>query len=590
MSTTIIQTGTVTPGHAVIWTTDGVAQDGGAATNGNLTEAGITRNGGIAFGINSAAPPNPYVEYGVGVSSNGTITIYANSFNAAPAATLVFNVNGVNYPFNAGSGDVSGPGSSVPGDIVTFTGTGGNLIADSGIAASSVVTGPSGTAVSEAMAPVLAAATVMIAFDRIAASGGAVGSSLSVDGTVIAAAVFSSTAPQISTSPTGNPTGGSLLATLSAIDVQTTTASTTNREFLVNIGLTSNLGAGVANSNGDKVALYVGAAGTAGTGDLWAINPLLDQAAGSGNYNAQVIEVDMNNFNADRGGTDGAAGLPSKVANGISISGTNDSNNYTNTSGLAIDSFGVTTGHPLWSRGITLSGYYKFCAVADYSISPTAYEMFGGYTWGLNGASGAFSGGMILAPNNTNIVVAETAGGTPAVILKLDASNNLEFAATNVAGVFCGAQFSPQTTNAYSCGNSGNLWTSIWATNGTIQTSDARLKTKNAAQRDFGALIDKIWVGDVTWNDGSQPPGIGVMAQELAEHLPHAVVVPENPDDLWGVNYAALGTLALRGVQDTRAALAETEETVKSLSAALKSAQDQIAVLMAAVSGLAAKS
>jgi hypothetical protein len=142
-ATTVTQTGTVTPGHAVVWTTDGVAQDGGPATNGSLTEVGITRNGGIAFGINSAAPPNAYVEYGVGVSSNGTITIYANSFNAAPAATLVFNINGVNYSFNpSGGGNVTGPGSSVSGDLVTFNGTGGNIVQDSGILAANIIQGP----------------------------------------------------------------------------------------------------------------------------------------------------------------------------------------------------------------------------------------------------------------------------------------------------------------------------------------------------------------------------------------------------------------------------------------------------------------
>lgn len=36
--------------------------------------------------------------------------------------------------------------------------------------------------------------------------------------------------------------------------------------------------------------------------------------------------------------------------------------------------------------------------------------------------------------------------------------------------------FYPFTTNSVSCGKSGNLWTAIWATNGTIQTSDANAK------------------------------------------------------------------------------------------------------------------
>jgi hypothetical protein len=38
----------------------------------------------------------------------------------------------------------------------------------------------------------------------------------------------------------------------------------------------------------DKVTLYAGIEGHAGTGDIWAINPLVTQMPSSGDYNAQV--------------------------------------------------------------------------------------------------------------------------------------------------------------------------------------------------------------------------------------------------------------------------------------------------------------
>src|SRR5580692_9891336 len=41
----------------------------------------------------------------------------------------------------------------------------------------------------------------------------------------------------LSTSPTGNPTGGSLLTTFSSLDCQVNTVSNTNREFVLNVGL-----------------------------------------------------------------------------------------------------------------------------------------------------------------------------------------------------------------------------------------------------------------------------------------------------------------------------------------------------------------
>ena len=62
----------------------------------------------------------------------------------------------------------------------------------------------------------------------------------------------------LSVSPTGNPTTGPLLTTYSSFSVQGTTAKSGNREFLVNLGLTSTLGSGAINNNDDKVTLYSG--------------------------------------------------------------------------------------------------------------------------------------------------------------------------------------------------------------------------------------------------------------------------------------------------------------------------------------------
>eukprot|EP00662_Eupelagonemidae_sp_cell21_P053345 gene53345-61039_t len=70
--------------------------------------------------------------------------------------------------------------------------------------------------------------------------------------------------------PTGNawPTG-------TALNVQGTTKAADNREFLVNLGLTSNTGAkSRPTPYHDKVTLYTGIVAEPGTGDVWSINPL----------------------------------------------------------------------------------------------------------------------------------------------------------------------------------------------------------------------------------------------------------------------------------------------------------------------------
>jgi hypothetical protein len=136
----IIQSSTVTPGHVGTWTTDGVLQDAGPGTEGAATEFGITANGGVPFAISSANPPNPYVQYGVGVASTGVITQYFESYGGAPAASVFYNINGVTYAFNpAGNGNITGPTSSVNNDIVTFNGTGGNLVQDSGVSVTALL-------------------------------------------------------------------------------------------------------------------------------------------------------------------------------------------------------------------------------------------------------------------------------------------------------------------------------------------------------------------------------------------------------------------------------------------------------------------
>ena len=144
MSGAIQQDGPVVPGRPAVFVYNGTVQDGGPPGAGILSGIGITNNGGLAFGINSGVISGPYVQYGESVNADGTITISANSFNGAPAATLVYNINGVTYAFNpAGNGNVTGPTSSTNGDLVAFNGTGGNLVEDTGIPAANVVQGPS---------------------------------------------------------------------------------------------------------------------------------------------------------------------------------------------------------------------------------------------------------------------------------------------------------------------------------------------------------------------------------------------------------------------------------------------------------------
>ena len=185
----VIQSGTVTPGHPVQWTTDGVVQDAGAADQGTLTSLGITAQG-PSLCLNSDLVINPFVQLCLGSNTSSAVTISVQNFGGATPQTLCFVINGSQtcFPLGftgtfaisgtapivvdpttgniscsnftntvsgcvpgsgggttaflradgswaspAGSGFIAGPGTSTVGDIVTWNNTTGTLVADTPI-------------------------------------------------------------------------------------------------------------------------------------------------------------------------------------------------------------------------------------------------------------------------------------------------------------------------------------------------------------------------------------------------------------------------------------------------------------------------
>lgn len=135
------QSGTVTPGHIPSWTTSGVIQDGGAATNGYVTNLGIFANGGLPSCITASTTPranfnpasSPYSQFCEFTTMGGASGISLQSYNGAPNANFEFLINGQTYPFpGPGGGTVVGPNSSVQGDVAIFNDGGGQLLADAG--------------------------------------------------------------------------------------------------------------------------------------------------------------------------------------------------------------------------------------------------------------------------------------------------------------------------------------------------------------------------------------------------------------------------------------------------------------------------
>jgi len=257
---------------------------------------------------------------------------------------------------------------------------------------------------------------------------------------------FIGNSPSLSISPTGNGT-----TTLSTVSVQGTTGSAITREYLVNFGLTSNVGNGAAPPGQDKVVLYTGIVASSGTGDVWSYNPVVTLNASSGTYNAQGIEVDFNNNNANLGESDGGAGLSSPVGYGVSITG---AGSFRSTAAMVIGG----PGSAIWNRGIVVgSASVQQSSFQDLANAAVSLDIRGTHNYGLDLNAGVFNNAPIRMPNNTAIKWRKADGTADLDTINVNNGNNM------VIGVGTGLVISAQTLQpindaTQSCGAAGSRW------------------------------------------------------------------------------------------------------------------------------------
>jgi hypothetical protein len=125
--------------------------------------------------------------------------------------------------------------------------------------------------------------------------------------------------------------------------------------------------------------------------------------------------------------------------------------------------------------------------------------------------------------------------------LRITAGGNVGIGITSpadklsVAGIMA-----PSADNTYTIGSSTNRWSEVYATNGTIQTSDARLK-KNITPLKYGIKeLQQLQAVTYTWLlQPEQKNKIGLIAQQVQQIIPEVVVGNAAKDKL-GMNYAEL--------------------------------------------------
>jgi hypothetical protein len=158
--------------------------------------------------------------------------------------------------------------------------------------------------------------------------------------------------------------------------------------------------------------------------------------------------------------------------------------------------------------------------------------------------------------HSTSIRFSTQAAGDPALQPRVEIAEN--------------GNLRPAVDNKISLGESGRRWTAVWAVNGTIQTSDGRLK-ENVAGLPYGLdAVRRLRPVAFTWKDGlDDRQHYGLIAQEVAQVLPDLVIVGDDAAGTLSLNYAEVVPVLVKAVQEQQEEIDTQNERIAALEARL---------------------
>lgn len=292
--------------------------------------------------------------------------------------------------------------------------------------------------------------------------------------------------PAISVSPVGN----SVVSTYTSAEIQTTTAKSNDREFLLCVGFNSNTGSSAAGNLKDKVAIYSGIEATTSSGDVWSMNPLVEILGGAPNsLNGQGLEVDINNNNANRGETSGSGGITTPFVTAFTLSG---AGSYRSTAAALVWA-GPT---PIWNRGFCVNSSVAQQAFCDYSTATTSVAIEGSHTYGLDLYNSSTSYPIRLG--NTQAIWSRNGANSGQIALMwTDGSDNIWMGQSS-PNIITMCSVLPAYDNTYYCGAGSNRWAGCYAL-GFYTSSDPSLKKDVAGLPSVLSLIEEIQPKTFKW-------------------------------------------------------------------------------------------
>lgn len=102
----------------------------------------------------------------------------------------------------------------------------------------------------------------------------------------------------------------------------------------------------------------------------------------------------------------------------------------------------------------------------------------------------------------------------------INSANNATYIHINDSDVTCKGGFRPTGSGTWNLGNSSNKWANVYATNGTIQTSDRNQKTDIVyGLDDYDALFDGLRPCSYKMLDGGKRTHLGMISQDVEETM-----------------------------------------------------------------------
>jgi len=138
----------------------------------------------------------------------------------------------------------------------------------------------------------------------------------------------------------------------------------------------------------------------------------------------------------------------------------------------------------------------------------------------------------------------------------------------------------PGSNGGAELGNSFTRWSTVYAVNGTINTSDLRLK-KNVVDINYGLEhILKLRPVNYEWKDNSSGVKLGMIAQEVSKIIPEVVHIGKDIDHTYGINYSELIPVLVKAIQEQQIIIEDLKNEVSALRSAQERLENKLNVLL----------